>query len=235
MNAETAFLVSMVKEAEAITRQNYEVHQKDDKGDLVTSLDIAVEKFLIDQISERYPGFDIVSEEFHSDGTVTDNCFIIDPIDGTINFANGLHVWGIQIACRKEGKTVASVIDLPDLKEFYHADETGAYLNGQKIHIREVPVKNAVYSIMGKNAISSIGKMTAYTRNFRNFGAACAAFALMASGRIHGVGFTMDNPWDYEPGLFLCRMAGAVTKSVNGFHATAMTQELLDLLETYSL
>lgn len=231
MNQEIEFLIRIVKEAEKITRNSYEVHQKDDQGDLVTSLDIAVEKYLISQINENYPDFRIVSEEFNSDAAVAENCFIIDPIDGTINFANGLPLWGIQIACRKDGRTVASVIDLPDLEEFYYADDTGAYRNGQKIQIREVPEKNAVYAVMGKNTVSALGKMTDHTRNFRNFGAACSAYAFLACGRIHGVSFTSDNPWDYEPGLFLCKMAGAETKDRKGFHSAAMSQDFLDVLE----
>ena len=231
MNTELEFLIRIVKEAEAITRQSYEVHQKDDRGDLVTSLDIAVEKYLIGEITKNYPGYDIVSEEFHADGSVTGKCFIIDPIDGTINFANGLPIWGIQIACRKDGSTVASVIDLPDLHEFYYADESGAYLNGEKIRVREVPVKNAVYSLMGKKILPCIENMCRYSRNFRNFGSACAAFAFMAGGRIHGVCFQNENPWDYEPGLFLCKMAGAETENRKGFHAVGMNQEFLALLE----
>ena len=158
MNQEIEFLIRIVKEAEKITRNSYEVHQKDDQGDLVTSLDIAVEKYLISQINENYPDFRIVSEEFNSDAAVAENCFIIDPIDGTINFANGLPLWGIQITCRKDGRTVASVIDLPDLEEFYYADDTGAYRNGQKIQIRKVPEKNAVYAVMGKIPFPLWGK-----------------------------------------------------------------------------
>ena len=65
----------------------------------------------------------------------------------------------------------------------------------------------------------------------RNFGAACSAYAFLACGRIHGVSFTSDNPWDYEPGLFLCKMAGAETKDRKGFHSAAMSQDFLDVLE----
>ena len=53
----------------------------------------------------------------------------------------------------------------------------------------------------------------------------------LASGRIHGAVFRNDKPWDYAPGLYLCEMAGAVSKSVDGFHAAAMNQEFLDILE----
>lgn len=228
---EIEFLKSIVKEAEEISQKHFEVHQKDSKGDLVTSLDVEIEKYLISKIHKNYPGYTIVSEEFNSQNHTTDNCFIIDPIDGTINFANGLPLWGIQIACRKNGKTIASVINLPKLDEFYYADETGAYLNAQKISVAEVPIKNALYSIVGLDSVKDTSKMRAHSRNHRNLGAICVALAWMASGRLHGVNFRVEHPWDYEPGLFLCQKAGAAVKSIEGFHAAAMNQEFLDLLE----
>lgn len=228
---EAEFIKQVVKEVEKISQKHFEVHQKDDKGDLVTNLDIEIEKYLISKIKGNYPDYAIVSEEFNSDNVTTDNCFIIDPIDGTINFANGLPLWGTQVACRKNGKTIASAVNLPKINEFYFADKTGAYLNGQRISIKEVPIKNTIYSIVGNNSIDSTGKMQNYSRNHRNFGAICTAFAFMASGRIHGVNFRVEHPWDYEPGLFLCEMAGAKVKSIQGFHAAAMNQEFLDILE----
>ena len=231
----TDFLIRIVKEAEQISHKSFEVHKKGDFGDLVTTLDTEIEKYLINQIEEKYPGFDIVSEEFNSDGEMTDNCFIIDPIDGTVNFANGLPLWGIQIACRKDGETVASVISLPKLGEFYYADQTGAYLNDQKISIKEVPVKTAVYTILGGDNTECVRKMTKFSRNYRHLGSMCVSLGYMSCGRIHGVCFRKDNPWDYEPGLFLSKMAGAKVKSVEGFHAAAMNQKFLDLLEDATL
>ena len=228
---EAEFLKRIVKEAEKISQQSYEVHQKDDRGDLVTNLDIEIEKYLIGQIKENYPDYDIVSEEFNADGTVTDNCFVIDPIDGTINFANGLPIWGIQVACRKNGKTIAAAIDLPRLGEFYFADETGAYLNDQPIRSKEVSLKNTLYTVLGSNALDATKRMREYSKGHRGLGAACASFAFVACGRLHGANFRVDHPWDYEPGLFICEKAGVKIKSVNGFHAAAMNQEFLDLLE----
>lgn len=228
---EAEFIKKIIKEAEKISQKHFEVRQKDDRGDLVTNLDLEIEKYLIDQIKENYPDYTIVSEEFNSNNPTTDNCFIIDPIDGTVNFANGLPLWGTQIACRKNGKTIASAINLPKMNEFYFADETGAYLNGQRLSIKEVPIKNTLYSINGHNSIYGIEKMRSYSKNYRNFGAMSVAFAFMASSKIHGVNFIEEHPWDYEPGLFLCEMAGAKTKSLKGFHAAAMNQEFLDILE----
>ena len=231
---EIDFLKRIVSEANKISERSFNVHAKGGEYDLVTDLDLEIEKYLIKEMKENYPDFDIVSEEFNTNRQVTDNCFIIDPIDGTINFANGVPLWGIQVACRKNGKTIASVISLPRINEFYYADESGAYLNGAKLFIKEVPIKNALYAIDGSNTVPCMQRMRKYSSNRRTFGALCVSMAFMACGRIHGAVFRSDKPWDYEPGLFICKMAGATIKSVPGFHAAAMNQEFLDILEKES-
>lgn len=228
---ESTFIKKIIKESEKLFKKQFKVYQKDNKGDLVTDLDKEVEEYLISRIKETHPDYSIISEELNPNSLVTDNCFIIDPIDGTINFANGLPLWGIQVACVKNGQTVASVIDLLGLNEFYFADETGAYLNDRKISVKEVPIKNTLYSVMGYDSAFNADNMRKYSSGHRIFGAGCAAFAFLASGRIHGVNLRLEQPWDYEPGLFLCKMAGARVKSVKGFHAAAINQEFLDILE----
>lgn len=228
---EIDFLKRIINEANEISKKRFKVYAKGGENDLVTNLDLEIEKYLINEIKENYPDFDIVSEEFNTNGIVTDNCFIIDPIDGTINFANNIPLWGIQAACRKNGKTIASVISIPRIDEFYYADESGAYLNDEQISINEVPIKNAVYAIDGNNNLPCMQRMRKYSSNRRNFGGVCISMAFLASGRIHGAVFRSDKPWDYEPGLFICKMAGAKIKSIDGFHAAAMNQEFLDILE----
>lgn len=231
MKTKSKFLRELVKEANNLSIKKFDTTIKGGESDLVTSLDLEIEKFLIDEIKKQYPNFDIVSEEFNTNNKVTENCFIIDPIDGTINFANNLPLWGIQIACIENGKTVASVISLPRIDEFYYADETGAYLNDKKISVNEIPIKNALYAIDGNNNLPSMQRMRKYSSNRRNFGGVCISMAFVASGRLHGVVFRSNKPWDYEPGLFICKMAGASIKSINGFHAAAMNEEFLEILE----
>ena len=231
MKKEIDFLKEIVLKANDISNNLFEVTSKGTENDLVTNLDLEIEQFLINEIKKEYPNFDIVSEEYNTNNEITDNCFIIDPIDGTINFANNLPLWGIQIACVKNGKTIASVISLPRINEFYYADETGAYLNNNKIKVNEVPIKNTLYAIDGNNNLPCMQRIRKYSSNRRNFGGVCVSMAFMASGRIHGAVFRSDKPWDYEPGLFLCEMAGASTCNKSGFHAAAMNQEFLDILE----
>ena len=74
-------------------------------------------------------------------------------------------------------------------------------------------------------------RMRKYSSNRRNFGGVCVSMAFVASGRIHGAVFRSNKPWDYEPGLFICKMAGASVKSIDGFHAAAMNDEFLNILE----
>lgn len=231
MTKELKFLIKIVKEANKISEEHFEVKQKGKGSDLVTNLDFKIEEYLINQIKENYPDFDIISEEYNTDNKVTDNCFIIDPIDGTINFANNVPLWAIQVAMRKDGETIASVISMPRINEFYYADKNGAYLNDNKINIKEVPIKNALYTIDGNHVLNSLINMNKYSNNRRYFGGVCVSMAFTAAGRIHGAVFRSDKPWDYEPGLFICKMAGAKIKNVPGFHAAAMNQEFLDILE----
>lgn len=229
---EIDFLKHIVKQAIEISKKDFIVNQKGNETDLVTSLDLEIEQFLIQEIKRNYPDFAIVSEEFNHENEITENCFIIDPIDGTINFANGLPLWGIQIACVKNGKTIASVISLPRINEFYWADETGAYLNDTKISVINISTENALYTIEGNNNLCYIQKMQPYSTHMRKFGAVCVSLAFLASGRIHGSVYRNDKPWDYAPGLFLCQMAGAHICDKIGFHAAASNQALLDILET---
>lgn len=231
MKTESQFLRDVVKKANNLSTQKFDTINKGGENDLVTNLDLEIERFLIDEIKKQYPNFDIVSEEFNTNNKITENCFVIDPIDGTINFANNLPLWGIQVACIKNGKTIASVISLPRINEFYYADETGAYLNDNKISVNEVPIKKALYAIDGNNNLPSMQRMRKYSSNRRNFGGVCVSMSFVASGRIHGAVFRSNKPWDYEPGLFICKMAGASVKSIDGFHAAAMNQEFLDILE----
>ena len=228
---EGKFIQRIVREAEELLSRDFAVYAKGSEGDLVTDADYLVERFLIEKIQAEYPDFAIISEEFNPDTAMTENCFIIDPIDGTKNFANSLPLWGIQVACRKNGETIASVIDLPALKEFYFADESDAYLNGKKISARKVPILNAFYAVIGGDVIEAATRMQKYGSTHRVFGAASVAFAFLAAGRMHGVSFRAENPWDFEPGLFLAKQAEAVAKSEPGFHAVAMNEEFLEILE----
>ena len=210
--------MSLAAEAEEIVAKTPVVAKEKGVGDVVTSVDTAVEKHIISRIREAYPDFDIVSEEFGSENRLT----------------GGQFNWGVQIAVIRNGKTVASVVDLPAVGEIYFADETGAYLNGKRISVSAATAKNAPYTIDGWGDFDKpeiMKNVAPVTKRFRDFGAISVSFAALSKGATVGHIFLKDNPWDIVPGLFLAEMAGA--KSVwdkDGFLVAANSEETLKLL-----
>ena len=231
MNKELEFLKRVVIEANKLITEDFEVKAKDDKGDLVTNFDYEIEKFIIGEIKKEYPEFDIVSEEFNSDGKLTKNCFTIDPIDGTINFANKLPEWVIQVACVKDGKTVAAVIYAPRFNELFSADESGAYLNDKKISVNKLPVKKCLYEVFGKNRIPANKRMFSFSRHLRNIGCAGIGYAYVAAGRFGGVIFRNETLWDYIPGMYIAKQAGAYIINEDECYIAANTKEFAEILK----
>lgn len=230
MTKELEFLIDLVKNASTLIEDNIEINAKGDKGDIVTNYDLAIEKYMIEKMNKYYPNFSIVSEEYNKDESLKENSFIIDPIDGTVNFANGLPLWGIQVACVKDGKPCAAVIYLPRLNELYYADENGSFMNDKKISVNDKSLYNGVFSIEGPNNIVSEFKMRPISRNYRDFHCAAIDFSYVANGRSCGTCFMCDNLWDYMPGLYIAKMAGAKVYDNPGLHIVANSDETLKIL-----
>ena len=228
MTNELKFIIDTVKEASKLITEEFEVKTKDDKGDLVTNLDYEVEQLIMNAIKKEYPDFNIVSEEFNTDEGLTDNCFTIDPIDGTINFANNIPLWGIQVACVKSGKTIASVIYLVKLDELYYADETGAYLNGNKIKVNDLKGKNAIYVIEGPGKFNVKIYQEKNSRNKRDLWSSAVDFAWTACGRISAVNSLSNTVWDYVPGQYIVKQAGGVIYNDEKNHIAANNKKLLE-------
>ena len=230
MTEELKFLTDIVKDASKLITDDFQVKAKGSEGDLVTNFDFEIEKFIIEKIKKVYPDFAIVSEEFNSKNGLEKNCFTIDPIDGTVNFAHNIPLWGIQVACIKNGEPCAAVIYLVKLNELFCADETGAYLNGKKIKVNPMYMKNGLFVVEGSNRYPSIIKMQKYALKPRVYNCACIDFAWVACGRLDGVIFTSDTIWDYTPGLYIAKQAGAVVINEPKSHIAANTPELAEIL-----
>lgn len=231
MNKDTQFLIDLVKEASLLINEDMHVQAKGNKGDLVTNFDYEIEKFIISKINESYPNFTIISEEFNADNHLTQNCFTIDPIDGTINFAHNIPLWGIQVACIKNGETISAVIYLPVFNELYYADETGAYLNGNIINVNTIESDRGIYTIEGPNRTAVQIEMQKINTNCRGFYCAAVDFAWVACGRLSGTIFTYDSFWDYVPGQYLVKQAGGVISNDIKAHGAANTNEFLQTLK----
>ncbi len=231
MSKDLEFLIELVKNASLLIDDEFEVKAKDDKGDLVTNFDYEIEKFIIDKIKQNYPDFSIISEEYNSNNELTDNCFTIDPIDGTINFANNIPLWGIQVACIKNRKTCAAVIYLPKLNELYYADENGAYLNGNPISVNNYAIDKGLYTVEGPGKMLGSFKMQQISRHCRDFYCAAINFAYVASGRFSATNFVWDTLWDYVPGQFIVEQAGGVIYNDTKMHIAANNESFLEIIK----
>ncbi len=212
---ELDFMLRMVEDAENLINDNKVKVNDKGEDDLVTNLDLEIENYIISNIKTEFPNFSVVSEEFNSSNALTPNCFTIDPIDGTINFANGLANWAIEMACVKNEETAASVIYMPMVEEFYFAVKgEGAYLNDEKIKVKQVPINRSIYAICGtgNNIFEIHNKMRKHTKHYRALGAMSNTLAYTAKGAISGCILLSPTIWDLQPGLLLCKEAGAVIK-----------------------
>ena len=231
MNKDLEFLIDLVKKASLLINDNFEIQAKDEKGDLVTNFDYEVEKFIINKIREQYPDFDIISEEYNSKKELTQNCFTIDPIDGTINFAHGMPLWGIQVACVRNGQTCVAVIYLPKMNELYYADEAGAYLNGKIINVNNYNTEKGIYTVEGPNRLPGQIRMKKINPHCRDFFCAALNFAWVACGRLSGTIFIKNSLWDYIPGQYIVKKAGGVIYNSDRIHIAANSKEFLEILK----
>lgn len=231
MSKDLIFLVDLVKQASKLITNDMVVKAKGGHGDLVTNFDYEIEKYLIEKINEKYPDFTIISEEFNTNNKLTNNCFTIDPIDGTINFANNIPLWGIQMACIKERETVAAVIFLPELNELYYADENGAFLNGEKISVNNHDITRGLYTIAGPNKLQCQMRMLPTNIHYREFFSAAVNYAWTACGRLSAVYFSWNTLWDYIPGQYLVKQAGGVIFNDKNTHLAANTNNFLERLK----
>lgn len=234
MNRDLNFLVELVKNASRLINDEFEIKAKDDHGDLVTNFDYEIEKYIIEKIKENYPDFSIVSEEYNSENGLTDNCFTIDPIDGTINFAHNIPLWGIQIACIRNKKTCAAVIYLPKLDELYYADQNGAYMNGNPISVNNLEINKGLYTIEGPGKLLGQVKMKEISPHCRDIYSAAVNFAWVACGRLSATNFVYDTLWDYIPGQFIVKQAGGVIYNDTQKHIAANNNASLEIIKNNS-
>ena len=221
------FIAEAAKEAykKYVDLDNLTIKDKS-KFDLVTTIDLDIEKYLISKINKEYPNDKILSEETNSTTEVSDYTWTIDPIDGTYNMANGIRMFGIQISMYLNNDIYLSFIHIPVLGETYYAVKgKGAYLNDKRIKVNNRNLEHCIVSF-GDFPHNSLVNLETQNKlmlglakkvaKIRMFGAACVDFSSVAAGKIDGTILFTKNKWDLAPGLLLCKEAGALIKDLDG-------------------
>lgn len=205
-----------------------DLEEKRDHADLVTVVDSAVEKFLVDKILERYPNHGVVGEEgvFETDVTHFDTLWIIDPIDGTTNFIHNFPYYGISVGIVHKGVGVIGVVYNPSTNELYFAEkDNGAYVNGERLSLKKPMLfKEALVSstmfwedTRKKNAIHpSLLHIYKNTRGLRLVGGAAISLCEIAKGTLSAYVAPMLSTWDYAGGVIVLQEAGGVITRLDG-------------------
>lgn len=195
--------------------------------DLVTEVDVNIECFLTDAILAAFPGDRIHAEELHSSQEITGRTWVIDPIDGTCNFAHGIPTYGIQCCLFDGGAPKMAVIYLPCQQELYTCIAgQGCYLNGKKVTVdKAATADNAVISVgdfthksdaLAARQYKAVGYLYPRVAKLRMYGAASVDFAFFVSGRLSATVFTTRNLWDIAPGILMSEEAGGIVMGLDG-------------------
>ena len=208
--------------------------------DLVTDADRASEAVVLDFIHRRFPGAAVLAEESgvsggaHVDASLR---FIVDPLDGTTNYAHGLPHFAVNVAVERAGALLASATLDPLRDELYLAAAgEGATMDGERLRVSPArELRHALlctgfpYDIHEQHdlPLRLFGAYLARARAIRRLGSAALDLAYLASGRFDGFWEMKLKPWDLAPGLLLVREAGGVTTDFGGGDRILETGEIV--------
>lgn len=195
-----------------------EMTSKTSAIDLVTEVDIWTENFLIKKIQSTYPDHQLLTEESGSYAGNADYEWVIDPIDGTVNYAHGFPLFSISVALKYQNEAIVGLIYIPKLNEFYTAIKgKGAFLNGKPITVSDTTsISKAVISTGfpydratdPDNNVNYFNGIILKIGGIRRTGSAAIDLSQVAAGRFDGYWELKLNAWDVEAGLLLVSEAG---------------------------
>lgn len=212
----------------------------DKKGtiDLVTEVDIEVERMFRALIAERFPTHAVLGEEFGgAAGAVAGPCWVFDPIDGTTNFAHGLPIFCSSLAFEIDGEAqVAAVFD-PSRQELFTAERGGgAQLNGRPIRVSQAEAMVDAMLVTGfpydvhERVDEIVGLFAAFVgkaRAVRRLGSAAIDLCYVASGRLDGFWESDLKPWDIAGGALIVQEAGGRITNYDGGPFTSRGRQVL--------
>ena len=213
-------------------RHKFDIMHKG-KIDLVTEADIAVERKIQEILYKHFPKYGFMAEEASSQTGSLEKplgkYWVVDPIDGTTNFAHGFPEFSISIGLVEGDEVLMGVVFKPYTKDMYFAMQGGgATLNNSRISVSKTKelVKSLLITgfpydrnIFAEKTLESIDKLTGDVQGIRRFGSAALDLAYVAEGSCDGFFEYTIKPWDVSAGILLVREAGGRVTNIAGEEA----------------
>ena len=180
-------------------------------ADFVTNSDLKTEKIIIEELKKAKPNYSIISEENGIENNKDKkNTWIIDPIDGTVNFLHGVPHFAISIALKSNNEIISGLIFDPIKNEMFYAEKNnGAYFNNQRIRVsKKNEINNCLFATGGKVEKEQ-------DLPFRKSGCAALDMAYVASGRYDGYFQNNLKLWDIAAGIILVKEAGGILNNID--------------------
>lgn len=193
--------------------------------DLVTEFDHRAEEFIIETIRDHYPAHGILTEERPPQQTSATHKWIIDPLDGTINYSKGYPLFGVSIALEVDGKVMLGVVYIPMLEEWFIAERgQGVTRNGKPIRVSETDqlidsllATGFPYKMEGlRRNLAYFASFAQRARGIRRDGVAALDLCYVAMGRFDGFWEPALNPWDVAAGALIIEEAGGTLTGFDG-------------------
>ncbi|KUO60754.1 inositol monophosphatase [bacterium BRH_c32] len=207
-------------------KQNFEIEYKTNSSNLVTEIDKKSEELIINYVKKKYPKHGILAEESGEKELDSEYKWIIDPLDGTTNFAHGLPIFSVSIGVVKGKEIIAGVVYDVISDILYCAEKgSGAYRNGSKISVNKrddiktsLLVTGFPYDIKENplNAVEHFNEFLYNSRAVRRLGSAAIDFCYVASGVFDGFWEVTLQPWDVCAGKLIVEEAGGLVTDFDG-------------------
>lgn len=200
-----------------------DMHTKSNLSDVVTRADKESEALILGRIAASFPGHSVLSEESGTHTGTADYRWVVDPLDGTNNYSQGLPVFTVSIGLQYKGETIVGVVYAPYLDELYTAVRgEGAFSDGKRLHVSEKRDLNI--SVLGTgfpydkgtnpaNNIDNLAAILPRLRGMRRMGSAAYDLSCVASGFLDGFWELNLSLWDICAGALIVEEAGGVVRS----------------------
>jgi myo-inositol-1(or 4)-monophosphatase len=203
----------------------------DKKGaiDLVTEIDLKIEREFRAMIAERFPDHAVLGEEFGNQDDrdrIPQFCWVFDPIDGTTNYAHSLPIFCSSLALEVDGQPIVAAVYDPNRRELFTAERgQGARLNGQPMHVSSATALIDALLVTGfhyevhqdpEDVVALFGKFITQARAIRRLGSAALDLCYVAAGRFDGFWEKKLQPWDVAGGALIVSEAGGRVTAMSG-------------------